>query len=331
MGIKDLNKFIKTFTPKAIKQVPISNYKGKTLAVDTSIFLYKFKYSNKLIDSFFQQYYHFKKEGVDLIYVFDGKPPEEKEYVLNNRKNTKEKQISKIEELKNKIENTSVDNLEEKKKLKKQLSEAQRRYINITQEDIDNVKKLFDKIGAKYIHYESEADPICCDLYKKNIVQGCISNDMDFLPTGAGILIRNYNLGNMVDEYNLDIILQESGMDLNKFIDFCILCGCDYTCKIPRLGFVTAFKSLQQYDNIENIIEELCIKQEKFKMPTNFKYEIARKLLKNENNIKDSYQINNNTFTKESNSEIIKFLSNMTNYSEIHIMNRIKIIFNNIK
>ena len=67
----------------------------------------------------------------------------------------------------------------------------------------------------------------------------------------------------MVDEYNLDVILEETGMDLNKFIDFCILCGCDYTCKIPRLGFITAFKSLQQFDNIETIIEELCIKARK--------------------------------------------------------------------
>ena len=331
MGIKDLNKFIKTFSPKAINQVPISNYAGKTLAVDTSIFLYKFKYSYKLIDSFFQQYCHFKKEGVELIYVFDGKPPEEKEYVLNTRKNAREKQVNKIEEIKKKIDQTDDNNFDEKKKLKKQLAEMERRYINITQEDIDNVKSLFDRIGAKYIHHESEADPICCDMFKKGIVQGCISNDMDFLPTGAGILIRNYNLGNMVDEYNLDVILEETGMDLNKFIDFCILCGCDYTCKIPRLGFITAFKSLQQFDNIETIIEELCIKQEKFKLPQHFNYKIARKLLKDGGNKFENYEIHNITFNKSDTQEIVKFISENTKYSDLQIINRLKIIFNNIK
>lgn len=331
MGIKDLNKFIKTFAPKAIKQVPISNYKGQTLAVDTSIFLYKFKYSNKLIDSFFQQYYHFKKEGVDLIYVFDGKPPEEKEYVLNSRKHVKEKQVNKIEELRNKLEQTDENDIESRKKLKKQLAEVEKRYINITQEDIDSVKNLFDEIGAKYVHYESEADPICCEMYKKGIVQGCISNDMDFLPTGAGILIRNYNLGNMVDEYNLNIVLEETGMDMNKFIDFCILCGCDYTSKIPRLGFITAFKSLQQYDSIESIIEELCIKQEKFKLPTHFKYEIARKLFKEAGNQIETYEIHNNTFTKKNINEIVESVSQKTKYSNLQIINRLKIIFDNIK
>ena len=61
MGIKDLNKFITRFTPKAITRKNISTFNGLTLAVDVSIFLYKYKYSNKLIHSFLQQYYHYKK------------------------------------------------------------------------------------------------------------------------------------------------------------------------------------------------------------------------------------------------------------------------------
>ena len=84
---------------------------------------------------------------------------------------------------------------------------------------------------------------------------------MDFLPLGVGILLRNYNLGDMVDVYNLDVILDDSGMNYNEFVDFCILCGCDYTCKIPRLGFITAFKSILKYKNIESIIENLCVKE----------------------------------------------------------------------
>ena len=78
MGIKDLNKFITKFTPKAIIRKNISSFNGSTLAVDVSIFLYKYKYSNKLIQSFLQQYYHFKKNNIELIYIFDGKPPKGK-------------------------------------------------------------------------------------------------------------------------------------------------------------------------------------------------------------------------------------------------------------
>ena len=113
MGIKDLNKFITIFAPGAIKKVDISKYKGKVLAVDTSIFLYKFKYSYKLLDSFLQQYVHFKKEGVELIYIFDGPPPKEKEYILENRKNSNEKKSSKIKDLELKLSEMKLDNTAE--------------------------------------------------------------------------------------------------------------------------------------------------------------------------------------------------------------------------
>ena len=311
MGIKDLNKFIKTFTPNAIKKKKISEYKGKTFVVDVSIFLYKFKYTHKLLDSFLQQYYHFKKEGVELIYVFDGKPPKEKEFILASRKQNKTKQNNKIEAMEKERDAIPKENVEEIKAMEKKISEAKRKNINITKEDIDNVKKLFDILGAKYIHHDCEADLVCCDLFKQGKVFGCISNDMDFLPSGTGILIRNYNLSDLVEEYQLEVILKDSELTYEMFVDFCILCGCDYTTKIPRLGYITAYKGLKKYGNIESIIENLCINDGKFKVPESFDYQVARKLLKGECN-QEKYEIKNLNFkrnpeTEKFNYRIIKY------------------------
>ena len=328
MGIKDLNKFITTFTPAAIKKVEISKYKGTTLAVDVSIFLYKYKYSHKLLHSFLQQFYHFKKEGIELIYVFDGKPPAEKAYILNNRKVTKEKQNNKIEDMIK--EKESLTDEDEIKKLESKIKEAKRRCITITSKDIEDVKKLFDILGAKYIHPNCEADLICCNMFKEGKVSGCISNDMDFLPSGTGILIRNYNLSDKVDEYNLDTILKDSLLTYDKFVDLCILCGCDYTTKIHRLGFVTAYRNLLKYNNIEEIIENLCIKEKKFKVPENFDYETARKLLKNSNNDCLKYKIIE-TKKNKINEEDRKFIMNNTKYTELQLNNRLNIIFDNSK
>tara|TARA_B110000261_G_scaffold149464_1_gene176129 strand:- start:51 stop:1064 length:1014 start_codon:yes stop_codon:yes gene_type:complete len=336
MGIKDLNKFIKTFAPGAIKRENISTYKGKTLVVDTSIFLYKFKYSYKLLDSFLQQYYHFKKEGVELIYVFDGKPPKEKEFILASRKQNKIKQNSKIETMEKDRDNIIPTDEEALKEMDMKISEAKRKNINITKEDIINVKRLFDILGVKYIHHNCEADLVCCDLYKRDKVYGCISNDMDFLPSGTGVLIRNYNLSDMIDEYRLEPILQESALSYDKFVDLCILCGCDYTTKIPRLGFVTAYKKLLKYDNIESIIENL---ESKFKVPENFNYKTARKLLKDEkDNVegtesnKDTemeFKIFNEEFKKdtENEAENIKFILDNTRYTPSKLNDRLKIIY----
>lgn len=329
MGIKDLNKFIKTFAPNAIKKTKISDYKGKKLCVDVSIFLYKFKYTYKLLDSFLQQYYHFKKEGVELIYVFDGKPPKEKEYVLASRKNNKEKQNSKIEEMEKELSKISLSEKDKIKEMKKKIAEAKRKNINVTKEDISNVKRLFDILGAKYIHHECEADLVCCDLYKRGLIDGCVSNDMDFLPSGTGILVRNYNLSDNVDEYILDKLLEDSNLSYEQFVDLCILCGCDYTTKIPRLGFVTAYKSIKKYDNIESIIENLCIKEGKFKVPDNFDYKMARRLLKNESNEVCKYKILNEKFTKDIKNydENIKFILENTKYTAVKLNDRLKVIF----
>ena len=43
MGIQYLNRILRTYASNGIREIPLRSLKGKTLAVDTSIFLYKFK------------------------------------------------------------------------------------------------------------------------------------------------------------------------------------------------------------------------------------------------------------------------------------------------
>ena len=46
-------------------------------------------------------------------------------------------------------------------------------------------------------------------------------------------------------------------MDMNEFIDLCILCGCDYTKNIGGIGPVRAFKLIQDEKNIENVLAKI--------------------------------------------------------------------------
>ena len=46
---------------------------------------YKFKYTHKLLDSFSNSIIF--KEGVELIYVFDGKPPKRRIYFASRKQN----------------------------------------------------------------------------------------------------------------------------------------------------------------------------------------------------------------------------------------------------
>ena len=116
MGIKNLNTFVTKYAKEGIEDINISMLKGQVIAIDTSIFLYKFMYSNKFIDSFIQQIYHFSTFKIKPIYIFDGQPPKEKQDILDGRKELKLKNEEKINNLELKLQN-SLD-LEEKKKLK---------------------------------------------------------------------------------------------------------------------------------------------------------------------------------------------------------------------
>jgi len=282
MGIKNLNSFLQKNASEGIQETDISTLNGNTIAIDTSIFLYKFMYSGRFIDNFMSQVGHFYSHNITPIYIFDGAPPKEKQEILNQRKEQKEKMYCKLEEMMADIKAKKKAG-EDVKKLEKEYQAMKRKCISISRDDIINLKNMFNIFNVPYIQADSEADLLCCELFKQKIVDACMSNDMDFLPSGCGKLVRNYNLSDVVSVYDLDVILEKLNLNYEQFVDFCILCGCDYSPKIPRLGAITAFNLIKQEQNIENILEKHCGEGKKFSIPENFDYQNSRILLKNEN------------------------------------------------
>ena len=282
MGIKNLNTFLQKNASEGITQEDISYLEGKTIAIDTSIFLYKFMYSGRFIDNFLSQVSHLRSCKIKPIYVFDGAPPKEKQEILNQRKEQKEKMYCRLEELQEKIKTMKNEGLDVKT-LEKDYKTLKRKCFSISRDDIINLKNVFDIFSVSYIQADSEADLVCCELFKKGVVYGCMSNDMDFLPSGCGILIHNYNLSNNITVYNLEKILDILELSYDQFVDFCILCGCDYTRKITRLGPITAFNFIKKDKDIETILQNHCGENSKFKVPENFDYVNSRLLLKNGN------------------------------------------------
>jgi len=327
MGIKNLNSFIKKHSQNGIKDITISDLQNRTIAVDTSIFMYKFMYSHRFIDNFIQQLFHLKSFNIKPIYIFDGKPPDEKKEVLDSRKESKIKISNKILELEEKrsklVDSNEIDNIN------KEIQSIRKKQIIVTKSDVSNLKKVFDILNVDYIQADCEADLLCCELYKNNKVYACLSNDMDFLPSGAGRLLRNYNLSNNLQLYDLQTILQDLDLTYEQFVDFCILCGCDYTCKISRLGPETAFKVVKQYKNIEGILENICGEGKQFKMPNNFDYQGARKLLKNELQTLDINDIVNSMdvkMYKNIKNDDMDFILSNTKYSEDVLRKKAEII-----
>ena len=308
MGIKNLKVILNQKCKLAINTRKLDSYRGMILGIDISIFLYKYLYNNDdHLEGLSRLTLRLLKNHITPVFIFDGKPPKEKDETLQGRRekrdflNTKRNLIencisiekNNFDDFKNNvlkyIENTnnsyiindddikllfdkSSDELElESEKINKKI-------IYVTSKHIESCKKLFDLFGVSYIHAPCEAESLLAILCKKGIVNGCISEDTDILANGGHLFLRNFNADkNVIDEYCLEGILDSLNLTYEEFIDMCILCGCDYTTKINGMGPITAYKIISKYKNIEAFIANNM----KFVIPPNFEYDKARELFKN--------------------------------------------------
>ncbi len=325
MGIKDLNPYLRETVPDAIKEVELSQFSGKTVCIDTSIYFYKFLYkNNRYLEGFYQQIFRLRKNGLTPIYIFDGAPPQEKMKTLELRKEKKEEIKASIESLYNQKELAETD--EEKKALEFKISMIKKKLIYITSEYINKLKQLLDLMNVQYIQAPGEADMICGKLAKQGLVDLVMSDDMDLLTSGSSKVLRNFFItSNKVMYYDLNKILELMDINIDQWIDFCILCGCDYCDRIPNLGPKNSLKYLKLYENVNGILENVG---SKYKVPENYKEEYANALVnfKNEGN----YDFEVVTIVKpipEKLGELISMLKNNTNLTEKQIMNRINAIY----
>ena len=101
MGVRLLNKYL-TLTIKnreSMNRVNLRVLSNKTVVIDASIYMYKFKEGN-LYKNMFDFIQLFKKYEIDPIFIFDGIPPPEKNSILLKRKQQKEQARIQFDNLK---------------------------------------------------------------------------------------------------------------------------------------------------------------------------------------------------------------------------------------
>ena len=91
MGIPQLNHYLQNNTQNGINEISLNELRGKTIVVDTSIYLYKYLSEEALIEGFYHLITKLRQISNTPLFVFDGKPPAEKQNELIERKQRKEK------------------------------------------------------------------------------------------------------------------------------------------------------------------------------------------------------------------------------------------------
>jgi flap endonuclease-1 len=268
MGIKSLTQTVKKFSPDSITHENLYKLSGKKVAVDASLIIYQQLLSNSKtffynkqgkitnhITGLFYKIMNFITLDIELLFVFDGRPPDNKQACIQGRKD-------KSNEAKEKIDGTTSK--EDKYKL-------ERASLRVTREMINDVKTLLNLMGISYIHPEvGEGEAYASELCRMGVVDYVLTEDMDSLVYGCPKLIRNcvdktVKRKGVVSIFDYDSIILKLGFNHDKFIEFCILCGCDYCNQVPKIGNITALKLFQKHGTIEEII-----KNTSYQFPENY-------------------------------------------------------------
>lgn len=230
MGIRYLNRFLRLNCKNNIKVVKLKDLSNKTIVVDVSVYLYRFQTEGSIIDGIYQMITLFKHNNIELIFVFDGKPPDEKTELLKKRREDKQKAEKRYKELKKTLKTfKKSENQDEVNEMEAEMDVLRKSFIRITQDDIDNVKKLISLFGLTYYVADGESDYLCVKLVEENKAWACLSEDMDMFVYGCPRVLRYLSLlkSNVVI-YNLKGILKDLDLSHKEFKEICVLSGTDY-------------------------------------------------------------------------------------------------------
>eukprot|EP00439_Symbiodinium_sp_Y106_P087451 s397_g55.t1 len=294
MGIKGLMKFLQDSAPKAVKEQP-----SRTVAIDASMCLYQFlimirenrsgTYNNLTneegqdrsrssccvtshIIGMLTRTIRLMESGIKPVYVFDGKPPEMKLLDIRLRGHELEQRRAKRQEAQANLQAAMEAGDSEQ-------------ILKSTKATVKETKKLLRLMGVPVVDAPSEAEATCAALCRDGKVFAAATEDADCLTFGTKILVRNLMAAESqkktILEVNLALVLEQLNITMDQFIDFCILCGCDYCDTLKGVGPSTAIKLLMQHGTLEkaNGGRSLFWPRPE-KVPANFRFEAARMFFK---------------------------------------------------
>lgn len=319
MGINNLKKLCKgeyktsPIKESLIHQENLSDFETKKAAIDFSSYIYKYKivYGEEWLTSVQNFICILKKSNVHGTFIFDGKPPPEKDAECERRKevtknsedklfnlsvdldifkdtnvvsdllketmkkiSTSDKKVGKIGSLLHGKKSKS-DNYIDIDAIEAFIKKKEDQIVKISKDDIDTIKKMIDLHGAKYIQAPGEAEALAAYLYSIGEVDIVITEDTDILAYGVEVFISGVNsMTGECDVIYLSEVLETTELKFEEFRDFCIMCGCDYGNNIVGVGTATALKNIQKYKNIESFISNSGAD------PSPLHYESSRELFK---------------------------------------------------
>ena len=252
MGIRSLNRFIHNRCSDAVSRVHLSQFTGKRIAIDTSIYMYRYSGEGALLENMYLMGSVFRHYNIHAVFIFDGPPPPQKTELIELRRKKKDAAKKQYDELarivKEKKETIATEVVDD---ITETMRELKKQFVRLRDCDIVNVKELLVSFGFATIDAEGEADVLCANLSLKRRVDACMSDDTDMFVYGCPVVLRNISLLNHTAvSYDTREILKSLALTQQEFKMMCVVCGTDYSHSGP--SHVThspesVFKHLTKY------------------------------------------------------------------------------------
>lgn len=306
MGITAIYPIILQFCPQCIRDCKLSDYKGKTIAIDGNNFMYRFMYGNNVGSHLIQFaifYCDMVAAGITPLFVFDGKAPAAKQAVKDAREKRKVDHTEKVENMQQELKRKKIeeglllptgepsprkqhdvtpDKKQEIQNMEEELKKVQKQIVHVDSQHINEVKTLLKLLGATVIQAHSEGEATCAVLNRLGMADAVMAEDSDVIAFGGVKLIRGVggssNREAKMKEYDIPSILDAFELNSDQFIEVSILCKSDFTSKIKGIGAKTAINLIREKYSIENIIRDMEPEERAKKIPEDFNPKEARKI-----------------------------------------------------
>jgi flap endonuclease-1 len=214
--------------------------------------LYKYKAAYKEMYPLLEA---LKAKGHTLLFVFDGKPPAEKEEEVKERREARQDAATKAVTLKDQLTSAELTP-RERQILEYSIARLEFQGWHMTRDIRHEVQQELWARGIPYVKGLSEADQVLVDLVGGGKLDVVVSTDMDFLLSSVPQLwipFRKHQDG--FERIELREVLESQAITDEQFRDAGILCGVE-----PLRGKVAvppqvAFGWIYHYGSIEAILK----------------------------------------------------------------------------
>ena len=256
------------------REMTLEELRGKSFAVDGFIVLHEFlalirdrsgrpltdehgNVTSHLVGLAFRTTKLISDYDMDLVFVFDGKPPALKREELVSRREARQKAETEYRE--------AVERGDLQEAFSKAVMTGR-----LTKQGLDDAKHLLELLGIPWVQAPSEGEAQAAYMAQQGDVWASNSKDYDSLLFGTPRLVRFLSISSqewlpikgmvrrvLPELIQLDKFLSYHGITLEQLIDMGILIGTDFNTGVKGIGPKTALKLIRKHRKLENLPNDI--------------------------------------------------------------------------